>query len=272
YNKFDERLLGNETQVLSWRETCNAFALYLLGRYSEVVEVVTSYTYPKMPVALAVIHLKSLVRMDSLTAARAQFEHYTLVGTYNMSGQPSPADDVPALVCDELYLTGHEQEIEYYTQKLLEVIASDPDRPDNARLRGLVAFYRGQHVMAARHWEGVSTFSSSLPGWMNEGIELEHQSRLGHAYAMGDMPEQADSILVSHFSARQEMPALLAAQQYYAARVLSALGKEDEAVASLNAAVRNGFSFFRPTVFHQDPFLRPLDGHPGFTEILRPKG
>ncbi|MDX1478562.1 MAG: adenylate/guanylate cyclase domain-containing protein [Saprospiraceae bacterium] len=272
YNRFDERLLGEETSVLSWRETCNAFSLYLLGRYLEVAEVATSYAYPKMPVALAVIHLKSLVRMDSLHTARVQFEDYRRSGTYNMSGQPSPADDLPVLVCDELYLTGHEQEIEYYVQKLLEVVENDRDSPNNAKLRGLVAFYRQQYAMAAGHWESESTFSSSLPGWMNAGIELEHQSRLGHAYAMAEMPEQADSILLSHFSKRKEEPALLAAQQYYAARILGALGKGDEAVASLNAAIKNGFSFFRPSVFHQDPFLRPLSGHPGFAEILRPKG
>jgi len=55
---------------------------------------------------------------------------------------------------------------------------------------------------------------------------------------------------------------------YCQARILAALGQQALAVACLEKAVREGFSFFQPAVFDTDLFLKPLQGDPPFEALI----
>ena len=60
-------------------------------------------------------------------------------------------------------------------------------------------------------------------------------------------------------------------EQYYTARILAAENKADEAIQSLQLAIDNGFSFYGPVRFDNDPFLKSLFKNEAYKKLVKPK-
>lgn len=278
-NKFDKRLLDADVEI-GWEPAQKAAALNRLEEYNEVDEIASNYTYPKMFIPLAIIHLQTLVKTDSLEKLDRVFKNYLASGVFNPLGLKELPDHLWNNTCSELFIHNKGEYLEKYTLQLKDWLSKHeissyphqaPDVFNNRPLRkeeseGYVQFYLQKYQKAITHWE-----KEKIPS-TNWADQIERASRLGVAYAMVNDVESANKqseyielIATSH-------PDLEAHQQYYKARILAHLNQKEEAVSKLNNALKNGFIFFRPMVFDNDPFLKPLLGFAPFQELIKPKG
>jgi len=269
----DPRFLpAKEAYEISWSEVNEAFTCFRLSRYPDVVALASAYDFPKTPDALAVMHLKSLVRMGKTDSLGAVFRSYVEKGTYSTAGAPSPLGTLYTLLCDALWLYGDAGLLKRFAKDFKAWVLQHPDAPGYEHDLGYAYFFLEEYPLALAQWEAEEVYDESVPGWMRYPLEIEHLSRLGFTYATLGDTSRAKAQIERIRSHPDSFAGLKGVQLYYQARILAALGQDAEAVASLEKAVREGYSFFRPAVFDTDPFLKPLQGYQPFERLIAPKG
>lgn len=146
-----------------------------------------------------------------------------------------------------------------------------PESPGHWGDLGRAHFFPGEYAQALAHWEREELHDESMPGWMLYLLKSGRLSRMGSVSAILGDTVRARALLRGMARQPNDSAGYDGVNDYYQARILAALGQPAEAVAALEKAVQEGFSFFQPAVFDTDPFLKPLQGYPPFERLIEPK-
>ncbi len=272
FSSFDMRLSGLQNAEISWQPALLAFPNYLLGNYAAIDSLATSYDLPKFPDALAVMHMQALVKLDSLNQLDHYYQIYKEKGVFSNVGQPTPFDQITGMVCDALLLAGKKSYLIKYSKMLRNEVIDQPQHPNYHRIVGHAHYYEGDYVRALAAWQNEVVRREDWPGWMHLSLESDLASRIGVCLAYLGENDAAKKQLQQIASVPDVHASVRGIRNYYSARILAALGKDEVAIASLEEAFAEGFEFFGPIRYIFDPFLFPLFDHPGFQEFVRPKG
>lgn len=266
---FDSSYQEENMQDLRWEEPDQIFPNFLLRNFEEVDRIASSYDQAKIPDALGVMHMQSLVQMDSIKRLQAFYQKYKERGLYNNSGAITPFFTVTIMLCDMLYLMDKQVILESYVQDLEAIVTNEPSHPRKHNIEGNVHFFRGNMNAAANSWEQDQLDKNDWPGWLWIYMELDRLSRVGYCYAMAGKIEKANTYLASIQEIEGEDSQAL--KDYYLSRIFAGLGENEKAIASLELAVRKGFSFYGPIRFRNDPLLKPLMKEKGFQDLVTPR-
>lgn len=269
-NMIDHKILDFADHKISWRRTNQAFAHILLEQYEEVIELANSYPYPLMSVALAVMHMQALIRLDRISEVNKQFDKYIDRGLYDTAGDTTPDYIFISMMCDELLINNHPSMVKDYILKLEALIENKTDSPRYNQIMGNIYFYKGDYNNALTHWEQEIIRFEDYPGWMRVSLIVERLSRLGYCYGKIGKAEKAKETSELLMSQEDNNPSIEANKYYYNARILVSMDKKKEGVEFIEKAVNAGFSFYRPAVFKADPFLMELKDFPPFVELMKP--
>jgi len=271
-SSFDMRLSGLQDAEISWHPALLAFPHYLLSNYAAIDSLATNYDLPKFPDALAVMHMQALVKLDSLKRLDHYYQIYREKEVLSNVGQPTPFDQITGMVCDALLLAGKKEYLIKYSNMLRNEVIDQPEHPNYYRIIGHADFYEGDYTKALAAWQNEVVRPEDWPGWMHHSLGSDLASRIGVCYAYLGEYDQANKQLQQIASVPDVHASIRGIRNYYSARILAALGKDEEAIAFLEKAFAEGFEFFGPIRYIYDPFLFPLFDHPGFQEFVRPKG
>ena len=266
---FDPDYLEGEIREISWAETDKIFPNFLLGNFEEVDRIASSYDEEKIPDALGVMHMQSLIQLDRLDRLATFYKKYKEVGLYNNSGSITPFFTVTIMVSDMLYLLDKKEGLEIYVQDLEEIVKKNASHPRKHNIEGNIHFFRGNSKAAARSWEKDQLDKNDWPGWLWVYMELDRLSRVGYCYAMADDTYKAQEYLSSIQQIENEDSQSI--KDYYLARIYTGLGEQDKAIASLEKAIRKGFSFYGPIRFRYDPLLKSIRKEKAFQDLTTPR-
>lgn len=273
WEQIDPRFLTSDEITLNWKPVGRAFAFSLLKSHDQVIEIAQGYELPKMPDALAVIHMHALIRKGEMEELGKAIDKYQELGLFSTSGEITPFSIILTYICDVLYLSDYQAELTLYLNELRELmdLRKEAD-PAFYRTQGTIAFYEGDFQAALNSWQRERLENQSWPGWLRKELDAEHISRIGYCAVMiGDsstVRECREKLAVK----ADEEKELAAIHHYYASRLYAAEGEPDKACQSLERAIDAGFTFFKPQVFLQDPFLKSLNGLKRFENLVAVKG
>ena len=268
---FDPLLYNDQDHDLIWRTANESFYCYQLGSYDEVNRLAGEYSRSKFPAALAALHLKALVRMDSTQNLREQLDSYSRQGVYNISGRLTPPEHMMLMAMDELYLTDKEALLQEFTADIKDRVSGNPEMSQDWRTLGFAYFYEGDYETAYSYWDRAPVVNSNWPGWLRSTQEIDRLSRVGACLAKMGQESNAREIIESIKDQAAPYANVRPAQSYYISRVHLALGEKAEAVKMLEEAINLGFQFFQPAVYTSDPFLKELKGFQPFDDLVKPK-
>jgi len=263
---FDPVFLNSDLKEISWLETNQIFPNMQLGNYAAVDRIASQYDRPKLPDAIAVLHMKALVQLDSMDRLDRYYQLYKQSGVFNTSGNPTPFYTITALLCDELLITGKRSPLEKYAADLE---SADGDQPAPYDQAGYAHFYGDRYRLAAESWEKHKINKQAWPGWLWITLEFDRLSRIGHCYARIGEKEMVQTYLEKVNEVPGDHPATRGISSYYQARILAAAGEKDKAIRSLRQALQEGFHFFGPVRYTYDPFLMPLFEEEEFKALVR---
>ena len=275
----DLRLLQNEERFESWRVTLEAFSNYRLKNYKAVHDLVNSSSFSRIPHALVDFHMLALINLDSIGRIPFYIEKYSTEGAYEFTGMKVTRDRLLINICSEMLCTGNDSQAQEYAGELQiweaknQVVDIPHDGPDvwnnkpfrQLETRGYAHFFLGEMEEAIKAWTDDDVPATNWPD------RIERASRLGFLHASLGDPVNANLQIQQIDFIEQESLEAAAQKSYYKSRILSALGKTDEALTELDKAFQNGLSYFRIFLLERDPFLLPLHKHPSFIELSRPK-
>ena len=249
----------------SWREPRVASAYFMIEDYAPVVKIAKKYPFPKMLDIVASLHLKALVRLDSLETLNSTLNDYLSTEIHDFLGTKIKHDGLIQAICEEAYLLDLPLLLEEYVI-VLESYAGDKLNGDHYHENmGFVEFYRGNFEGALEHWSRESE-PTKFPWLMPR-----RYSRIGTMHALvGDTASANLEILkIKQINA----PILFRADIIYLeSRILNAAGKKDEAIEVLKNAIEQGATFSFGKFWRQDIFLKSLFDDPKFQELVKPKG
>lgn len=269
-SRIDPTFIPTPDIPIDWSVVGVACAYYFLESYKQVDSVASAYALPTIPDALAVIHLHSLVVLQSERLEEV-YQYYLQAGCVSTSGKPTPKSIITEYVCDKLYLTAQDSVLDHFMLLLEQLVDQTDKSPYVHRSKGFISFFQEEYAEALGYWQQERLKHQSWPGWLEKPQQIDHQSRLGFCTAMmGDSTTTRTYLeaLLPHSSESRDIQSI---KLYYQARIYTALGQYDVACQSLQRSVDKGFAFFRPQVFRNDPFLKALHGYPAFEAIVRPK-
>ena len=87
-NRIDNRLRDFDKIEFSWIEPLRINALYMIGDYNQIFQEIESYPFFRVQTEPARLHLRSLVRVDSISAIRKVLNSYLEQGLLNGRGDP----------------------------------------------------------------------------------------------------------------------------------------------------------------------------------------
>ncbi len=272
FHSFDLVYLEPGISELSWAETNLIFPNYQLGNFEVVDSLASGYGGRKIPDALAVMHLKSLARMDDAEKLHRYVDYYKGKDLYNNSGGVTPFYINLIMLCDELFLANKPDLLAEYVNQLEALPAEELRRPKH--IIGFVNFYRQNYLAAAANWIQEKIDPLEWPATLRGTLQYDHLSRIGHSYAMAGDFDQAQ-VYLEEMSQLPQPSAVqgrgLSYNLYFRARILAAMSEKGEAIQSLESSLKEGFFFYGPVRFAYDPFLKPLFGEHAFQSLVEPK-
>lgn len=248
------------------REARIAKAYYMTGQFSEVLEVVDNYNYPKMYRGLAREHLKALIQLEQFEQLSTQLDTYRESGIYRENGKTTDTDFLFRAVLNELALMKNDTLIVSYVKRFQDWISKNQNGSDSLKNSSFNAYYLQNYELASK------TLLESKKEDFSPRHLIEIEMLHGLCYAKMGKFEKADL----QIEKIQSMPALpprhdaFGAKWYNQARIEVAMGKKEEALQSLNKALDNNATFWSYK-FKEDSFLMPLFGYEAFEEMVKVK-
>ena len=269
-NNFDTTYLRQDLSELRWLETDQVFPSYLLKKYKRIDSIADNFDRAKIPDAFAIMHMYSLVHMDSINRLAYFYRKYKEKGIYNNSGRPTPFYSASIMVCNMLYITDKTDVLEIYLDKLRAILSNEPTHPRKYEIQGYIYFFSGDMKNAALAWEKDELNTRDWPGWLWKALQYDRLSRIGYCYAaMKNETETKRYIdLIQKIESKGAENRNI--EQYYISRILAASNSPGAANQSLEQAVKNGFSFYGPVRFNHDLFLKPIFNSVRFQELIKP--
>ena len=264
YNAFDPRFKDPD-QTISWREHNLAHFHYQLGNFEEIVRIAEEYDYPRIREYLAAIHLRALIRLDSLVAMKNQLELYKQQGTYNTTGGKAGFDYLLNQICIELILSDKTELVKPYATQYRDLIKHDSTRTDYYEIMGNAAFYLNDYDEAVSWWEKIDLDQEN---WFEAMILL---SNLGIGYAQIGVLDKVHEQTIQIDQVPSTSSFHESGRNYALARIQTHLGMTEEALKSIQQAIEGG-NFFRFDLYQGDFMLKPLFGNPVFEELVKPRG
>ena len=258
---------------LTWIEPRKAEAYYMAGKYQEAIDVANTYAFPKMSIAVANIHLRSLVRLDSLNSLDGILEEYLQNGVYNGVGVEESGIDLIASVCKEAFLLDKVDLLNEFVKKLeAQNIENKETSFDFDYNNAMILFYKNDFVSALSHLEKLESVnksrfeffkSSSLKGWL--------YAQLGNREKALEILDELKKMENEILSEPSPSVVFAAMSNYVQATIYLGLDQADETLKNLETAIKMGL-WFNPVFWQYDELMKPLFGNPEFQELVRPKG
>lgn len=278
-NSFDKRLAKADVMSV-WREELEAVCNYALGNYERTIEIVGASEEPRASIISAIVHLQSLVWLRRFDELERVYAEYLERGIYTPVGGRVDQGQILVFLCTELAAMGENDQLQKYADKLVdwteqneaeEFLHDMPDLYNNRPFRqeeidGYARFFKNDIEGSLALWKSEDVPSTNWPD------QIDRLSRVGvcHAY-IGDSLKavnQLDAIStyrIDHALAKQT-------KYYFSARILAALGRNDEATENIRLALKDGIVILRPLFLKTDPFLVTLIGYDPFENSVAPKG
>ena len=268
-NGFDQNFRDMDSEY-SWTEARLAEAYYMTGQYESVIQVAKRYSFPKRMRLIAVLHINSLIRMDSTEILDKVVEDYHKKGVFAWDGTPRDAGDLFQAICAEAYILNKNDLLKQYIDDYRGYISAQLEGNDYYYEKGLAFYLEQSYDQALSQWQ-LENRSPVPPRIYLFHPYLFHLSRLGIAHAKLGQIEESEKILaqISGFPAINNSNVQ---HWYHEAQVYTALGKRDEAMASLRKSIEGGQIFLPYGSFANDIFFKSLFNDPEFQELVRPKG
>ncbi len=248
---FDYRYEPSEFLDSDYRMIWISEAYFSLDNYEKVCQLAMDDSYPQIPVPLALVHIKSLVRLDSLDRIDHYLEKYEKYDIRRTRGW------LWWNLCFEMKRAGKEELLKKYARQFIKVMTAEKEREPYNYLIAYAYYYLKDYRKAlsllqepdlTNHWE---------------------LSAAGVCYAaIGDT--SLAKKMISQIEAIDE-PYDFGTKNYFQAHIETALGNKEKAVELLKTALLKGTGF-RYWSFKNDVFLMPLFGYPPFEELVKPKG
>jgi tetratricopeptide (TPR) repeat protein len=248
-----------------WAKSKEAEILHLLGEHERELEVAREARagYPRDE-TLLVREASALIALGQVAEAMDSLE--AAVDTLRPSQNPEAILLIPALECE---VHGCEERSQELLARLLRWYEARPleerETPDVKRSIAVQLLNLNQAQEAVPIWRELVDRD---PG------NLEYLGQLGLALAMAGEQEEAREI-AERLSSWDELW-FWGRSTYWQACIAANLGELEEAVDLLWQADDRG-NYVRGNFFNDpspqiDPYLRPLRGHPGFLDYVKPRG
>ncbi|MBT8218528.1 MAG: hypothetical protein KJP00_01800, partial [Bacteroidia bacterium] len=250
----------------SWFEFRAATAHYMLEDFEQVAKVATNYSYPKMLSGIANLHMRSLVRLDSVDQLDMVLEDYIDRGLYNMGGNERDVRQLYRSICEEAYLHDKAGILKKWIEKYQDWITENLDSTTNGYLNHMAySNFMDGNVEDALSIRNRIEQDSSRMDWIIRDIGWK-----GSCLAiLGDTTQALNLI---EYLKEQEYSGFFAVDAHYnMARIQANLGQKKAAVDNLKLAEENGMTYDRGWG-KGDIFLKPLHGYPPFEALMKPRG
>ena len=271
-NRIDNRFREMDEDEFSWIELRRIEAFYMSEQYDKVLEAAKNYTFPKMISHIAGLHLRSLIRIDSIAILDKVLNNYVNAGFVTVYGSPEKADALLKHICWESYMLDKSELLSQYAG-MLKTWTLDQSQTENYHSNlGLTAFLVGELELAIEHLKNldINRFfvdyleAQSIIGYcqatLNKKDAVFRTIRRIDAYEAENLKNNPPNALQSAFT------------DYIKARIYQALGQNDTAISFAEKSIKKGAWFYPGTLWRNDIFLKELQEEPKFQELITPKG
>lgn len=251
----------DKTSAFNGRIARIAKAYYQLGQYTEILNLVQNYNYPKMYRGLAREHLKALIQLKEFEKLSTFFSTYQQSGIYDDKGKSTNMGFLYRAICNELLLVEEKDLLAIYAQQYHEW--AKQRLPKDQRNAAIALFYQQAYPQTVEQLKSAITAEKSARHQMelmgllgichakNQQIE-KAIAQIPKIHAMGDLPPRHDAF---------------GAKYYHQARIEVALNQSANAIQSLKKALAEKAEFWSNR-FREDGLMKNLFKITAFKELV----
>ena len=262
--KHFDRQYESKDQEWNGRLARLAKAYYKTEQYTEVQKIVEQYAYPKMYRGLAREHVKSLIQLNKTEALANYFLQYQETGIYDDKGKSTNLGFLYRAICNELLLVGKLDLLRKYAAEY--ATWAEQRLPKDKLNWAIASFYFQSYGQAIPHLQAAIDQEKS------GRHQLELIGLLGICYAkenrLAAVQQQVDKIKT--FPTLPPRHDAFGATSYHQARIEVALGRQEEAIQSLQQALNDKAEFWSNR-FKEDGLLKELFGRVDFEGLVAEK-
>ena len=260
-NDFDPRF-RNRNKEISYMEWLIASIYNDIGAHQKAIETIQAYSYPKLYLGNATVHLTALIGLGKYDFLETQLANYLQEKDFQ-----SDKENLARLyrtVCNQLLARNEDERLKNYATQFKTWLHNEDYITESLEHQIYIEIYLGNYNQAIALLRKIKP-SEIAPNFRNELPML-----FGFCYAKsGDFAnanKQIEQVLNHNYVSRFH-----GLEYYNRAKIEVAMNLKDAAVESLKKAIGQGIPYGGGR-FKNDGFLNPLFDYPSFEELVKPKG
>ncbi len=222
-----------------------------LGRYEEVVDMLTPFAKTKSQVWLKWVLIRAHLRLGNEEAVT------NLLFNYKIGAEPVDWADLSVLAAKEHLLLQQKDQAHSMLGELLKEL-EDLEISEDKRTE-----FKAASLFFSENYKGAEKVLEELIVLVPENFA--HMALIAITYAKNNKTEKAEAVLSQMENLRA--PYQFGRLDYALAQYYGAIGDEQETLEHLLKAVADGRRYL-PSTFQHDPLLQNYHEHPVFQDVM----